>query len=103
MCAHTHTDTLNTIDECDWSTPCTTGVCFANNTGCPVAGAYLLKYNQSDAWDEADPGSNYSEDNRHHHHIITLLVSAGIIVALMIGCIIAIRYRYDIVYCNNRV
>ena len=82
-------------DECDWSTPCTTGVCFANNTGCPVTGGYLLKYNQSDTDNTTNPGNDYSENSGFIHYIKMPLVTilAGIIIAIFFGCIVATRYR----------
>ena len=88
--------TSNKTGDCEWSTPCTSGVCFVNNTGCPVMGAYLLKYNQSDYDEPTKPGNDYLEDGGHHyhHHIATVFVCilAGIIFAIFLGCV-ATRHR----------
>ena len=93
ICIHLHV-ILNKTGDCDWSTPCMSGVCFANSTGCPVMGAYALNYNQSTTDETTYPGNDYSEDKRHHHYITTIFASvvAGVIVAIFLGCI-ATRHR----------
>ena len=65
------------------------GVCFANNTGCPVVGAYILSYNQSTSDETTKPEIDYSEDKRHHHYIVGVFASvvAGIMVAIFLSCI----------------
>ena len=92
---HVHYVISNKTGDCDWSTPCTSGVCFANNTGCPVVGVYILNYNQSTSDEITKLEIDYSEDQRHHHYIAGVFASvvAGIMVAISLSCIAA-RHRY---------
>lgn len=40
----TYYEYSHTSGACDWSTPCTKGVCFSNTTGCPVAGCHFVAH-----------------------------------------------------------
>ena len=46
---------LSFVGSCDWSSPCDTGVCYFNGTGCPVVGYYPVKkstnHNNTDSQD----------------------------------------------------
>ena len=76
------------IGECDWTTPCSTGICYANNTGCPVTGVYLPTYGDVDSGQEELPEEEGSENDHTRgiprHYFTTLLVSSGLLLIVIV-------------------
>ena len=79
--------------DCDWLTPCTSGVCFANSTGCPVTGVFLLNSNQTNLTLETGSDNVALEDDHQkhgrHHFIAVLIAILGIAFALLASCFVA--------------
>lgn len=92
LCA---TPVLFVIGDCDWLSPCTMGVCFANDTGCPVSGTHLLKHTETD-----ETISNEGESENHDWKqgyppfVTALLAFAGMIISVIFGCVVIRRERY---------
>ena len=92
LCNMYATTIVNSVDDCDWTTPCSTGVCFANGTGCPVSGVYLPTYIETDVNQQEMPEEEISDknsaSNMSNWHFITLLVSIGLLLFVIIASIL---------------
>lgn len=70
------------------------GVCFANDTGCPVTGAHLLKYTETDETISNEGESeNHDWEQKYSPFITALLAFAGMVISLIFGCAIVRRQR----------
>ena len=78
-------------DSCDWASPCNSGVCFSNTTGCPTTGLHRIMTNHTTLTTTPLTPTPLTNDDFQMYYrsllvTVVLVVLAVATMCLTIGC-----------------
>ena len=78
-------------DSCDWASPCNSGVCFSNTTGCPTTGLHRIMTNHTTLTPTSLTPTPLTNDEFHMYYrsllVTVVLVVLGVVtMCLTISC-----------------
>ena len=73
-------DCSSFLDSCDWDSPCNIGVCYYNNSGCPVTGYHRFHTSTHDCY--TLNATSYT-DFRDTSKGLVIMVMSAVLVAMV--------------------